>query len=174
VALVGASRPARRTGGIPRAHVLGVLADLLFGHRRLPSGSRIAPLAMLAPPQARRLGPGGVATQEEPSTVNSNASLAPKVERNLHRDNDFSLIKEEQSGAGRGPFTEPTSAAQTWRRQPLFMPRTLIQEGTLNEDRVEFRLATFSGGGCRRVFAADGRRRGGHFRDVENPPARAD
>jgi len=36
------------------------------------------------------------------------------------------------------------------------------------------RLATFSGGGCRRIFAADGRRRGGHFRDVENPPARAD
>jgi hypothetical protein len=28
--------------------------------------------------------------------------------------------------------------------------------------------------GCRRVFAAAGRRRGGHFRDVENPPARAD
>jgi hypothetical protein len=27
--------------------------------------------------------------------------LAPEVERNLHRDNDFSLIKEEQSGAGR-------------------------------------------------------------------------
>jgi len=56
---------------------------------------------MFAPPQARHLGPGGAATQEEPSTVNSNASLAPEVERNLHRDNDFSLIKEEQSGAGR-------------------------------------------------------------------------
>src|SRR5215471_15380145 len=41
------------------------------------------------------------------------------------------------------------------------MPRTrhIIQEGTLNEHRVEFRVATFSGGGCRRVFAADGRRR---------------
>jgi len=52
-------------------------------------------------------------------------------------------------------------------------PEPVIQEGTLNEDRVEFRLATFSGGGCRRLFAADGRR-GGHFRDVENPPARAD
>jgi hypothetical protein len=26
-------------------------------------------------------------------------------------------------------------------------------------------VATFSGGGCRRVFAADGRRRGGHFHD---------
>ena len=37
------------------------------------------------------------------------------------------------------------------------MPRTryIIQEGTLNEDRVEFRVATFSGGGCRRVFVAD-------------------
>ena len=31
----------------------------------------------------------------------------------------------------------------------------MIQEGTLNEDRVEFRVATFSGGGCRRGFAAD-------------------
>jgi hypothetical protein len=35
------------------------------------------------------------------------------------------------------------------------MPRTrhINQEGPLNEDRVEFRLATFSGDGCRRVFA---------------------
>ena len=42
------------------------------------------------------------------------------------------------------------------------MPRTryIIQEGTLNEDRVEFRVATFSGGGCRRVFAADGQEEG--------------
>ena len=42
------------------------------------------------------------------------------------------------------------------------MPRTryIIQEGTLNEDRVEFGVATFSGGRCRRVFAADGRSRG--------------
>src|SRR5215813_15362262 len=49
------------------------------------------------------------------------------------------------------------------------MPRTrhIIQKGTLNEDRVEFRVATFSGGGCRGVFAADGRRRGGHFSKIK-------
>src|SRR4051794_38541702 len=48
-------------------------------------------------------------------------------------------------------------------------PEPVIQKGTLNEDRVECRLAIFSGGRCRRVFAADGRRRGGYFRDIENP-----
>jgi hypothetical protein len=28
------------------------------------------------------------------------------------------------AGSGEGPFTEPTSAAQPWRRQPLLMPHS--------------------------------------------------
>ena len=62
------------------------------------------------------------------------------------------------AGCGEGSLTEPIGATQLWEREVLFMPRTVVQEGTLNEDRVEFRLATFSDGGCRRVSAADGRR----------------
>src|SRR5215510_6324478 len=49
----------------------------------------------------------------------------------------------------------------------MLRTRHIIQKGTLNEDRVEFRVATFSGGGCRGVFAADGRRRGGHFSKIK-------
>ena len=46
--------------------------------------------------------------------------------------------------------------AHPWPQELANFPEPVIQEGTLNEDRVEFRLATFSGGGCRRIFAADG------------------
>jgi hypothetical protein len=54
------------------------------------------------------------------------------------------------------------------------MPEPVIQEGTLNEDRVEFGwLPSLVAEVCR-VFAAEGADEEGHFRDVENPPARAD
>jgi hypothetical protein len=39
---------------------------------------RTAPVAMLTPPQARRSGPGGAATQEEAVDMDSNASYAGK------------------------------------------------------------------------------------------------
>src|SRR5437016_1668689 len=50
---------------------------------------RIAPVAMLAPPQARRSGPGEGGDQEEAVDVDSNASFAGEVERYVSRDNYF-------------------------------------------------------------------------------------
>src|SRR5216683_5128 len=52
---------------------------------------RTAPVTMLTPPQARRSGPGGAATREEGVEVDSNASFAGEVERNVRRNNDLSL-----------------------------------------------------------------------------------
>jgi hypothetical protein len=52
---------------------------------------RTAPVAMLAPPQARRSGPGGAALQEEAVDVNSNAPFAGEVERNVRENNDSLL-----------------------------------------------------------------------------------
>jgi hypothetical protein len=45
---------------------------------------------MLAPPQARHLQPGAVATQEGAVDMDSNASRAGEVERKLWLDNIFS------------------------------------------------------------------------------------
>jgi hypothetical protein len=57
-----------------------------------------------------------------------------------------------------GSMLMPARNQPSARRRPN-MPRTrhIVQEGTLNEDRVELRVATFSGGGRRRVFAAEER-----------------
>jgi hypothetical protein len=46
---------------------------------------------MLAPPQARRSGPGEGGDQEEAVDMDSNASYGGEVERNVSRDNDFLL-----------------------------------------------------------------------------------
>jgi len=43
---------------------------------------------MLAPPQARRLGPGGVATKKEAVNTDSNARFGREVEWNVS-GNDF-------------------------------------------------------------------------------------
>jgi hypothetical protein len=72
---------------------------------------------MLAPPQARHSGarrggdPGG------PSAVDSNASLALEVERNLHRDNDFSLLSAhtQKAGKGKSPEVRFTHDSDQWR-----------------------------------------------------------
>jgi hypothetical protein len=50
-----------------------------------------APIAMLAPPQARRSGPGGAADPEGSVDMDSNASFAGEVEHNVSRDNDSLL-----------------------------------------------------------------------------------
>jgi hypothetical protein len=52
---------------------------------------RTAPVAMLTPPQARRSGPGGAATQDGAVDANSNACFAGEVECNVNPYNDFSL-----------------------------------------------------------------------------------
>ena len=60
----------------------------------LPSGHglvlhlRNAPVAMLAPPQARRLRPGGAATKKEAVNTHSNARFGREVEWNVS-GNDF-------------------------------------------------------------------------------------
>jgi hypothetical protein len=74
---------------------------------------------MLAPPQARHSWPGGAASQEAVE-VDSNASYAGEVERNVSRGNDFSLCGKLhqtcQLALGQFPapgsplgFTEPLS-----------------------------------------------------------------
>ena len=44
---------------------------------------------MLAPPQARRLEPGGAATQEEAVNTHSNARFGREVEWNVSRNDCF-------------------------------------------------------------------------------------
>ena len=55
------------------------------------------------------------------------------------------------------------------------MPRTryIIQEGTLNEDRVEFQVATFLVADVAGYSPLMGAHEEGHFHD-KNAPARAD
>src|SRR5438132_9442584 len=52
---------------------------------------RTTPVAMPTPPQARRSGARRGGDQEEAVDMDSNASFAGEVERNVSRDNDFLL-----------------------------------------------------------------------------------
>jgi hypothetical protein len=59
----------------------------------IASFSNSAPrlFAMLAPPQARRLGAGGAATKKEAVNTDSNARFASEVEWNMRGNHRFSL-----------------------------------------------------------------------------------
>jgi len=66
------------------------LIGLLSGHRLRPLDPHRA-CRDATPPQARRSGPGGAATQEEAVDTDSNACRAGEVERKVWRDNDSLL-----------------------------------------------------------------------------------
>jgi hypothetical protein len=76
----------------------GILLSLCLGLCRLtglPDGHslvlhlRIAPVAMLAPPRARRIRPGGAATRKEAVDTYSYARFGGEVEWNMRRTTTF-------------------------------------------------------------------------------------
>ena len=70
---------------------------------------RTAPVAMLAPPRARRSRPGGAATSRRPSAHTAMLALVEKSS-GLGRDNDFStaLVRLNGSTASRSQFEQLT------------------------------------------------------------------
>ena len=78
---------------------------------------RTAPAAMLAPPRARRSGPGEAATQEWGVDTDSNASFAGEVERNKPRQRFFS-VRQAFSNApalGQSPLHQGVPLASSSR-----------------------------------------------------------
>jgi len=78
--------PRVRVAGIDPRLCLGLclLTGLPDGHGLVLSNIRTAPVAMPAPPQARRCRPGGAATKKEAVNTDSNARFGGKVEWNVN------------------------------------------------------------------------------------------
>jgi hypothetical protein len=113
LALVYARRPIRRDG-IPLGRVLCVLADLLSGHRRLPSGSASRHSRCLHHPKPGIRGQAGRRPQQGPSTWTAMLPLPGKSSgmsggttiflperRALLRHYSWSCSAREQSGVCR-------------------------------------------------------------------------
>jgi hypothetical protein len=75
-----------RIAGIDLCLRLGLclLTGLPDGHGLVLSNIRPAPVAVPAPPQARRWRPGGAATKEEAVNTDSNARFGGEVEWNVN------------------------------------------------------------------------------------------
>jgi hypothetical protein len=63
------------------------------GHGLVLSNIRTAPVAVPAPPQARRCRPGGAATKEEAVNADSNARFGGEVEWNVNGSMNFSQVR---------------------------------------------------------------------------------
>jgi hypothetical protein len=75
-----------RVAGIDLYLCLGLclLTGLPDGHGLVLSNIRTAPVAVPAPPQARRWRPGGAATKEKAVNTDSNARFGGEVEWNVN------------------------------------------------------------------------------------------
>ena len=90
---------------------LCLLAGLSGGHG-LVLHIRIAPVAMLAPPQARRLEPGGAATKDEAVDTHSNAHFGGEVEWSVSGTTTFPGRLRPSATAPAGGLPSPLNRSQ--------------------------------------------------------------